>query len=480
MRKFAGAAALTLVLAAAGGASAAEKVDLLVRKATVVDVETGRLLPDRLVAVRDGTVVAVDADRAAKRFDAARVIDGEGKFVIPGLWDMHVHFGGGEALIEENKDLLPLYVANGVTTVRDCAGDLSDSVLAWRAQVANGELLGPTIFTSGPKLEGINSIWPGDLEVGSEAEVRAGLDKLQAMHVDFVKITDNTLKPELFLYALGEAKARGLKTSAHVPLSLTIDQIEAAGLGSIEHVDYALKSASPQDAEISAEYAAGKLTYTQARDRLVESFDPKTAEVGFRKLAQHGVAITPTLNGGRVIAYLDQEDHAHDPYLRYLGPGLKATYAWRIERAAKDDAAAIAARHRRAEQDASLLPLLQKAGVMLMAGTDAGFLNSYNYPGVGLHDELKLFVDAGLTPLQTLQAATLAGPKFLGQTDRYGAVAPGKAADLVILDRDPLKDISATRAINGVVLHGKYLDRAALDGLMQTAADKVAAAEAKH
>jgi hypothetical protein len=117
---------------------------------------------------------------------------------MPGLWDMHVHFGGGPELIGENKALLPIYVAYGVTTVRDCAADLSQSVLEWRAEVANGALLGPTIFTSGPKLEGYKPIWKGTLEVRTAAEVNAALDKLQAMKVDFVKITDNTLKPDIF------------------------------------------------------------------------------------------------------------------------------------------------------------------------------------------------------------------------------------------------------------------------------------------
>ena len=126
---------------------------------------------------------------------------------MPGLWDNHVHFGGGEALIDENRNLLPLYLAHGITTVRDAAGDLSPSVLEWRGQVADGTLLGPTIYTSGPKLEGIDSIWPGDLEVGSEADVRAALDQLQAMRVDFVKITENTLSRALYLFGLGRGPA---------------------------------------------------------------------------------------------------------------------------------------------------------------------------------------------------------------------------------------------------------------------------------
>ena len=114
----------------------------------------------------------------------------------------------------------------------------------------------------------------------------------------------------------------------------------------------------------------------------------------------------------------------------------------------------------------------------IIAGTDAGFLNSYNYPGVGLHDEMAIFVAHGLTPLQTLQAATLAGPKYFGTSARYGAVAAGKAADILILDRNPVQDIAATRAVRGVVLRGRYFDRGALDGMLAATKAKVAKAEA--
>ena len=145
---------------------------------TVVDVATGTLTPGRTIVVTGDHIVAV-AESAAG-FVPARTVDATGRFALPGLWDMHVHFGGGEALITENRNLLPLYVAHGITTVRDAAGDLSPSVLEWRAAVAAGTLQGPSVFTSGPKLEGINSVWPGDLEVGSEAEVQAALDALLA------------------------------------------------------------------------------------------------------------------------------------------------------------------------------------------------------------------------------------------------------------------------------------------------------------
>ena len=462
-------AALALSFAASG-AHAAEKADLLIRGASVVDVEHGRIVPNQSIAVRGNDIVAVGRDRAiARRFEAGRSVDASGKFVMPGLWDMHVHFGGGSELIAENKALLPVYVAYGVTAVRDCAADISQSVLEWRDGVAQGQLLGPTIFTSGPKLEGYKPIWKGTLEVGTPAEVNAALDKLQGMRVDFVKITDNTLKPDTFLYAVQEAKRRGLRTSAHTPYALTIDQAVDAGLNSIEHIDYLIKAGSPREKEIGAAYAAGKIAYGDATNAFVDSFDPVYARREYRALAAKGVFVTPTLNMSRILANLDREDHSKDPGLALVGPGLRKTYDWRIERAAKATPEQVAARHKEYDLSARVLPMLVEAGIPVLAGTDAGYLNSFNYPGEGLHEELERYVEAGLTPQQALASAILTGPRFLGHSDRYGSVTAGKAADLLVLDANPLKSVAATRGINAVVLHGRLLDRAALDKLLADA-----------
>jgi imidazolonepropionase-like amidohydrolase len=172
---------------------------------------------------------------------------------------------------------------------------------------------------------------------------------------------------------------------------------------------------------------------------------------------------------GRILAFLDRENHSRDEGLAYIGPGLRKTYDWRIERAAKATPDQVAARHREHELSMKVLPMLQAAGIPILAGTDAGYLNSFNYPGEGLHDEIELYVKAGLTPQQALASSILAGPKFLGHADRYGSVARGKAADLLILDANPLRSVAATRRINAVVLHGKLLDRAALDRLLADA-----------
>jgi len=464
---------LAVLLAAASPAAARERADLLIRNATVVEIARGKITPHQSVVVVGDTVKAVGPDAAiGRRFAAVQQVDATGKYVMPGLWDMHVHFGGGPELIGENKALLPVYVAYGVTTVRDCAADLSSSVLEWRDEVAKGTLLGPRIFTSGPKLEGYKPIWKGTLEVGTPAEVNAALDKLQAMKVDFVKITDNTLKPDTFLYALKEAKRRGMRTSAHTPYALTIEQAVDTGLNSIEHIDYLIKAGSPREKQVGADYAGGKISYGDATNTFVDSFDPAYARREYRLLAAKGVYVTPTLNMGRILANLDREDHSKDPGLAYIGHGLRKTYDWRIERAAKATPAQVAARHKEYELSARVLPMLVEAGIPILAGTDAGYLNSFNYPGEGLHDELERYVEAGLTPQQALVSATITGPRFLGYSARYGSVGAGKAADLLILDSNPLHSVEATRAIQSVILHGRLLDRAALDALLQEAKSK--------
>lgn len=435
-------------------------VDLLITRARVVDTRSGAITPGRVIAIRGDTIVAIGDSAEGSRYRGRQVIDAAGRHVIPGLWDMHMHFGGGDTLIHENRVLLPLFLAHGITAIRDAAGDLSPTVLAWRDSVARGLLDGPMIFTSGPKIEGKNSIWPGDTEVETRAGVDSALDNLQRMRVDFVKLTDNALKPELFRYALGEIRRRGMKSSAHIPSSVPVREAVELGLGSIEHLSYAIRGANE-----------GIPRTPNADNR--PSFDSANAVALYRFMAERGTALTPTLNISRTLAWLDSEDHSKDEYLKYIGPGLRATYSWRVERQAGSTPEAIARRHANYDFSSSKLPLLQQSGVLILAGTDAGFLNSYDYPGIGLHDELGHLVTAGLTPLQALQASTINGARWLGKTSRHGTLVRGSASDLVILEGNPIADISATRRIHGVVVRGRYLDRAKLDSMLDGVARDV-------
>lgn len=456
------AIAAGVCVAASPGLAQPRLVDLLITNASVIDVVTGRIARAQFIATRGDTIVGVGRADIARGMRAARRIDAGGRFVVPALWDMHVHFGGGPELIGENRALLPLYTAHGIVAVRDAAGDLAETVLAWRDSIAAGTLAGPMLFTSGPKIEGINSVWPGDIEVDTRAGVDSALDRLQAMRVDFVKLTDNTLKPDLFRYALGEIRKRGMRSSAHIPSAVSVREAIMLGLGSIEHLSYAVRAGAEREGQPTA-------------SDMIAGFDSTTAMATYRLMSARGTAITPTLNISRTLAWLDTDTHATDSYLRYIGPRLQATYQGRVTRAAQADSAAIARRHRMYEFTSARLPMLQAAGVLILAGTDAGFLNSFDYPGIGLHDELRLMVLAGLTPLQALRGATINGARFLGLTARHGTIARGKSANLLILDRNPLTDISATRGIYALVQRGAWHDRAALDALLAAAAAAVTA-----
>ena len=335
-----------------------------------------------------------------------------------------------------------------------------------RATINEGKLFGPTIFTSGPKLEGYKSIWLGDIEVGTMEEVNKALDSLEKIKVDFVKITDNTIKPEIYMGSIAEAKKRGFKTSAHIPPVFTIQQVSDAGLSSIEHISYLLRAGLKNEKELTEQVANGTLSAREFSLKALNEFDQATAEATFKILAKNNTAVTPTLSISYATAFLDINDHQSDVFLKYIGTGLRKTYDWRVQRAAKDSKEAIEIRHKTIEKAASLLPLLQRSGVKILAGTDAGYLNSFDYPGLGLHQELELMVKNGLTPLQALQASIINGPEFLNKSEIYGSISKGKKADILILNENPLLNISATQNIFGLVAHGKYLDNKSLKSLL--------------
>lgn len=375
-----------------------KKVDLLIKSVRIIDVKTGKITANQAIAVRNDSIIQVMDNKQAKEYNATQTFDGSGKYAMPGLWDMHMHFGGGDTLAEENKNFLPLYLAHGITTVRDCAADISLDVLQWRDEINKGQLQGPTIFTSGPKLEGYKSIWLGDLEIGTSAELQQALDSLQKLKVDFVKITENTIKPDIYLEALKEARKRGMVISGHIPYVLTMKQVTDAGLSSVEHLTYAWKAGVKDEAALSRGIASGEIKGGDVNKYILQNFDTAAAMKTYRYMAEKGTFLTPTLTLGHVMAWFDQDNHARDPYLQYIGKGLQRTYEWRVKRATTNDTAAIAWRKMIYEKSSSILPLLQKAGVKLMAGTDAGYLNSFDYPGIGLHQELALMVQYGLTP----------------------------------------------------------------------------------
>ena len=441
------------------------EVDLLIKNASVIDLSSGQVIPSQVVIVQGDSIFLTGGDSLVTHYSGKTEVDAEFRFLMPGLWDNHVHFGGAE-YVDENEQLLPLYLAYGVTAVRDAAGDIPIEVLEWKSEINAGHRLGPRIFTSGPKIEGINSVWPGDLEIGSEKELDAALDSLETLDVDFVKITDNTLSAELFLSATKKAKARGWSVSGHVHQGITLDEISKAGLTTIEHQGYLLRAATSKESRIRDERLSNKLSSADANKLQFSTLSDSVAEANFKKFAAQGTGIVPTLVISYNIAYLDSLDFSGDTILNYLGPKLKESYQWRIDRYAQEDSASRRNRKMQFEASARVLPLALKSGMKIMAGTDAGYLNTYDFPGLAIHRELALMAKYGLSPLEALQASMINGPAYFGLENEYGSITAGKKASLVLLNKNPLENIENTLSIESVIVEGKYLSRQDLDRML--------------
>ncbi len=187
----------------------AKKADLLIRSVRIIDVKTGKITANQAIAVRNDSIIAVMSNKQATQYQATQTVDGQGKYAMPGLWDMHMHFGGGDTLAEENKKLPAAVSRPWYHHPRLCCRYQHGRFKMARCYQQR-PVAGPTIFTSGPKLEGYKSVWLGDLEIGTSAELQQALDSLQKLKVDFVKITENTIKPDIYLEALKEARKRGM------------------------------------------------------------------------------------------------------------------------------------------------------------------------------------------------------------------------------------------------------------------------------
>ena len=242
------------------------EVDLLVANVNIVDVISGAIVPNQNIGIRNDSIVFIVDNVDLFNVKAKTTYDKSGKYAIPGLWDMHVHFRGGTGLIEENKNLLPLYTAYGISGVRDAGGDLTSSVMDWRRQIRSGNMIGPDIFTSGPKLDGPNGTWAGSIPVVTNDDVIKALDSLEKIGSDYVKIYDSRISKAAYLDIIKEATKRGTTTSGHMPFTVMLQDAVEAGIGSIEHLYYVLKGCSADEAAVTQAVIDGKLGFWNSFD----------------------------------------------------------------------------------------------------------------------------------------------------------------------------------------------------------------------
>jgi amidohydrolase family protein len=426
---------LAALIAVAGPAAAQRPVAFT--HVTVIDGAHTTVRRDQTVIVRGNRIVTVARSESVRVPPDARVVNGRGKFLIPGLWDMHVHTAtiGG-------RELLALYVANGVTGVRDMGGDWA-TLAAWRREIADGRLVGPRIIASGPYLEG------GDVPIShlltrTPEEGRAGVDSLVRLGVDFVKVHSQLTRDTYFAIAR-RARERGIPFGGHVPRVVGSADASDSGQRSIEHLLAIPAPCTP------AESLALKPRFTiqSALGRC------SSQDLGplYARFVRNNTWVTPTFVAQYEVATWPGRALPGDSLARYLPDSLRRYVAEIFPMPDSIPPGADSVGRAMFAKRLAQVAAMREAGVGILTGTDAPLRNSP--PGFGLHEELELLFRGGMSTLEILRAATLEPARYLSARDSLGTIAPGQLADLVLLDANPLRDIRNTRRIVAVVADGR-------------------------
>ena len=431
---------------------------VVITDVNVVDVRTGEIHPEQTVIIDRGRIVSVGS-RKDTRYprNAPVIINGKGFYLIPGLWDMHVHLVFGDWFPLAQEISLPLFVANGVTGVRDMGSELA-TVQAWRNEIEGQRLIGPRIMTSGPMLDGPKPRFPSSIAIATPEDGRRAVDTLKQSGADFIKL--QSLLPRDAVFAIAdEAKKQEMPFEGHVPDSVRADEMSNAGMRSFEHLIGIFEGSSPlEDA-----FLKGDKTET----KFLASYDPERAAVLAAVLAKNQTWQCPTLVWERGGNLIDVTDFSKDQRAKFV-PAYWKDRTWKsftkeIEAEFNEDS--LETRKKFIDKELEVVQLLHNAGVPFLAGTDTP-PGVYIFPGFSLHEELQRFVAAGFSPLEALQTATLNPARFFQMEDQFGTIEKGRWADLVFLDANPLEDIRNTQKVAAVVLNGRYFSKADLQKLL--------------
>jgi hypothetical protein len=427
---------------------------LVIRHVNVIDATGSPVQTDMSLTIQGNRIVRMTKDKKAKLPAGARVIDANGKFLIPGLWDMHVHTIFGDWIPGGKEVSLPLFVANGVTGVRDMGGDL-DTLLDWRRQIAAGNILGPRMMIAGPMLDGPKSRFPSSLSIASPEEGRKAVDGLKTGGVDFIKV-QSFIQRDAYFAVADEAKRQAMVLVGHVPDAIRASEAVTAGQKSIEHLTGVFEGCSTAEDEF--------LKGPKGPLRFLQTYDPARCSALIASFARHHTWQVPTLVWERGQWLVDVTDISRDANLKYapLSWQQKSWPQFTKGILSDLDTDPVADRRRFVQKELEVIKAMRDARVPLMAGTDTA-AGVDVLPGFSLHTELEYFVQAGLSPMEALQTATRNPAEFLGLLRETGTVAKGKTANLVLLDANPLEDIRNTRKIWAVILNGRLLTRQDLD-----------------
>lgn len=447
----------SLIAPGALAASPAQANELVITHVNVIDATGSPLQPDRTVVIRKGIIVRIKKSSQFKPPEGATVVDAQDKFLIPGLWDMHVHTIFGDWIPGGKEVSLPLFLANGVTGVRDMGGDL-DILLEWRREISAGTLQGPTMVVAGPMLDGPKSHFPASVSIASPEEGRKAVDDLKAHGADFIKVQSYIQRDAYFAVA-DEARKQRIIFVGHVPDAIRASEAIDAGQKSVEHLTGIFEGCSTAEDEF--------LKGSKGPKRYLDTYDSGRCASLIAHFARKHTWLVPMLVWERGQWLIDDIDFSHDPLLEYAPQSWqKKSWPSFTKSIMTDlDTDDVAVRREFVHKEFEIIGAMHRAGVRLMAGTDTAAAVDV-LPGFSLHQELECLVEAGLSPMEALQTATRNPAIFLG-LKHAGTVQKGNVADLVLLDANPLSDIRNTRKIRAVIKDGKLLTRGDLDEMLR-------------
>jgi imidazolonepropionase-like amidohydrolase len=450
------------------------KSALAITHVIIIDATGAPPQPNMTVLVADQRISAIGPSSITSVPRGVKSIDATGEFLIPGLTDMHVHLTGAGEPNGSREFILPLLLANGITTVRDMGGKV-EYLRALRSEIEHGTRLGPQIFFTGPYLDGDPPGYQPSIVVKSVQDARAAVNQLTDEGVDFIKV-QSRLDPEAYFTVAQESKLRHIRFVGHVPDRISALEASQAGQASIEHLTGVLLACSSKENELRrAEFAPAPPNETQAhalvrqrawRRELLDSYSEAKAETLFRAFVAKGTWQAPTFP---IIVHLGfvtpSTNLLLDPRMRYIPQNVRKIWIQGVQKQLENESRVdFSLREEIVNRSLEIVGKMEAAGVRIIAGTDIAAPNVY--PGWSLHEDLTFLVQAGLTPIQALQAATKNPSEFLGKLETQGTIEQGKFADLLLLDGNPLVDIHNTQRIRALILRGKLLDRTALNELL--------------
>jgi amidohydrolase family protein len=449
---------------------------LVIKNVSVVDMKDSVPKTNQTVLIVGNKITSIGGE--IKIPASAKIIDGTNKFLIPGLWDMHVHmwherWEKSVRAIEGREVFLDMFIPNGITGVRDMGGD-QKQIKKWKEEISQGKRIGPRIV-AGPIVDGPSKLQEDYIVAGTAEQGVRVVDSLIEQKVDFVKVY-STLPREAYFAIAKESNARHIPFEGHLPDAITAAEAAEAGQKTIEHLAWIPLSCSSKEDSLRKEVATERASATKQPSQgtavtnpllvrfkiLMSTYDAKKAQALYGVLKKYYTWICPTLNVSQPFLWKNNQPFFKDDRIKYMPEWMRDRLnVGDLKSGIADDD--IQVRKQWYKYLQKMVGDMHKANIPILAGTDFPF---FCFAGYSLHEELERFVQVGLTPYEALKTATLNPAKFLGREKELGTIERGKFADMVLLDANPLENISNTKKIYAVIANGKLLEREDLDQML--------------